>query len=149
MDETFLQLGSAAKGQFAMRVKILCPSGANYVRAFSNGVLDAKAASASTWETFELEEFADGRFALKTLPVHPAPGKYVRAHAGGGSALSADRDVANDHEKFTRVDLGNGKVAIRTHAGNLWRAKHLGGAELDCVATTQSTWEVFAIEEVC
>ncbi len=130
-----------------MRVKILCGDGIHYVRAFRDGVLDATADSASTWETFEYEEFDDGRFALKTLDTHPEPSQYVRAQAGGGGVLSADRCVANDHEKFTRETLSGGKLAIRTHGGNYWRAKNLGGAELDCIASTPSTWEAFTIEE--
>lgn len=131
-----------------MRVKILCPDGTHYVRAFRDGQLDAKASSASTWEIFELEEFSDGRFALKTLPAHPLTAHYVRAEGGGGGKLKADRCSASDHEKFQKQLLSDGKVAIRTHGGHYWRAKHGGGDELDTLATAQSTWEAFRIEKV-
>ncbi len=131
-----------------MRVKILCPDGVHYVRTFTDGVLDAKASTASTWEVFDMEVFSDGRFALKTIPAHPLPERYVRAVGGGGNVLSADRCQPNDHEKFTLVKLDHGKVAIRTHEGNFWRAKQLGGADLDSLATARSTWEVFEIQPV-
>ena len=131
-----------------MRVNILCADGIHYLRVFRDGSIDAQATVASTWETFEFEEHADQRFSLRTLGSHPQPNQYLRAQAGGGGDLSADRDVPNDHEKFGKLALGGGKLAIRTRNGSYWRAKHKGGAELDCRATVPDLWEVFTIQVV-
>jgi len=131
-----------------MKINILCPDRVHYVRAFRDGKLDAIASLASTWETFEMETFSDGRVAFKTLPSHPLPGLYVRAIAGGGGDLVADRDIANDHEKFTKVVLPNDRIALLTTKGFFWRAKDLGGGKLDCIATAQREWEVFTIKTV-
>ena len=131
-----------------MRVKILCPDGVHYVRVSQNGSLDAVASQVSTWETFELETLDDGRFTLRTLPSHPSASQYVRAIAGGGNGLSADRDVANDHEKFFRLPLSGGGVAIRTENQSYWRARNLGGETLDCLATETDSWEAFTIQAI-
>lgn len=131
-----------------MRINILCPDGEHYVRAAIDGTLDAVATIASVWETFELEEISDGRFAIRTLDAHPQAGMYVRAVGGGGAGLSADRRVANDHEKFTKDSLSDGKIAIRAEKGQYWRAKDAGGSTLDCLANNALAWESFTIELV-
>ena len=131
-----------------MRVKILCADGTHWVRVFRDVTLDATATSARCWETFEMEQFPDGQITLRTLARHPRAYQYVRAVGGGGAILSADRDEARGHEMFTRVPLGDGRCAIKTASGHFWRAKGLGGGELDCHALVQDAWEVFTIQTV-
>ncbi|TWU42537.1 fascin domain-containing protein [Novipirellula artificiosorum] len=131
-----------------MQVAILSADGNHFVRASRDGTLDAVAEEVSTWEMFEYEEYPDGRFSLKTLASHPAGSQFVRARGGGGGLLSADRAIASDHEKFTKNAIANGQVAIQTSDGRFWRAKNLGGAELDCHATVVSSWEAFTIKSL-
>jgi hypothetical protein len=130
-----------------MLVKIRCSKNDCFVRVGRDGQLDASAERGGVWETFELEECTDQSFTLRTRPSHPQPQKYVRAVGGGGGALIADREVANAHEKFTKLALNGCKSAIQTSNGNYWRAKNGGGGELDAKSEEQLAWEVFSIEE--
>lgn len=128
-----------------MQVKIRYADGVHFVRVGRDGKLDATADRGGLWEIFDFEIFPDGRFALRTLNAHPVPHKYVRAVGGGGGELIADRDVANDHEKFTKVNGIGFELAIRTAGGEFWRAKNAGGSEFDAAATEQRGWEQFSI----
>jgi hypothetical protein len=130
-----------------MKVKIRCADGVHYVRAGRDGKLDATAERGGIWETFELVKFSDERFALRTLPLHRESQKYVRAVGGGGGALIADRDVANDHEKFTKIEIDGCKSAIQTSNGHFWRAKNGGGGKLDTTPEERYAWEVFFIKD--
>jgi len=120
----------------------------NFVSATATGTsyLTATAATASTWEDFQVINNSDGTVSFRAT----ISGNFVAADTGlaapNTNRLIANRPVASDWEKFRLEPQSNGTVAIRAVANNLLVSAdlNLGGA-LIANRTTAQAWEQFTI----
>jgi len=120
----------------------------NFVSATATGTsyLTATAATASTWEDFQVINNADGTVSFRAT----ISGNFVAADTGlaapNTNRLIANRPVAGDWEKFRLEPQSNGTVAIRAVANNQLVSADLniGGALIANRATAQA-WEQFII----
>jgi hypothetical protein len=72
--------------------------------------------------------------------------RYVVAENGGSAALIANRTAIGPWEKFDRVDLGNGNIALRAHANNAYVcADGAGSAALVANRGAIGVWESFGL----
>jgi hypothetical protein len=120
----------------------------NFVSATATGTsyLTATAATASTWENFEVINNSDGTVSFRAT----ISGNFVAADTGlaapNTNRLIANRATAGTWERFRLEPQSNGTVAIRAVANNLLVSAdlNLGGA-LIANRTTAQAWEQFII----
>jgi beta-glucanase (GH16 family) len=120
----------------------------NFVSATAAGTsyLTATAATASTWEDFEVINNTDGTVSFRAR----ISGNFIAADTGlaapNTNRLIANRTVASTWERFRLEPQANGTVAIRAMANNLLVSAdlNLGGA-LIANRTAAQAWEQFII----
>ena len=71
-------------------------------------------------------------------------GQYVCAEGGGGQALVANRNWAQQWETFGLVDMGNNKVALQAYNGQFVCAEGGGGQALIANRNWAHEWETFS-----
>jgi len=72
-------------------------------------------------------------------------GLFLCAENGGGGSLCANRSDARAWESFTLVELGDGKVAVRSRGGWFMCAEGGGGREVTISRREVSAWETFGL----
>jgi hypothetical protein len=141
-------LGTLAIPIAAQAATIRAVANNNFVSATATGTsyLTATAATASTWENFEVINNSDGTVSFRAT----ISGNFVAADTGlaapNTNRLIANRATAGTWERFRLEPQSNGTVAIRAVANNLLVSAdlNLGGA-LIANRTTAQAWEQFII----
>jgi hypothetical protein len=141
-------LGTLAIPIAAQAATIRAVANNNFVSATATGTsyLTATAATASTWENFEVINNSDGTVSFRAT----ISGNFVAADTGlaapNTNRLIANRPTASAWERFRLEPQANGTVAIRAVANNLLVSAdlNLGGA-LIANRTTAQAWEQFII----
>lgn len=141
-------LGTLAIPIAAQAATIRAVANNNFVSATATGTsyLTATAATASTWENFEVINNSDGTVSFRAT----ISGNFVAADTGlaapNTNRLIANRPTAGTWERFRLEPQANGTVAIRAVANNLLVSAdlNLGGA-LIANRTTAQAWEQFII----
>ena len=71
------------------------------------------------------------------------PKRRMIRHGGGGSTLHADVTHIGGHERFTLINAGVGKFALRTFNGHYVVAEGGGGGTVNANRTAIGAWETF------
>jgi hypothetical protein len=119
------------------------------------GAIDANRATASTWETFQLQDTTNATLQNGDL-VHfqVLDGLYWCAENGGGGQLDATRQVASTWETFRVLKLTPGdaivrngdSIALQTYVtGNYLSALNGGGGSVVADRTAIQSWETFIV----
>lgn len=144
--ERFLVVGLGADS-FALRTK------SGYYLTATNGgggELRADKVTVEGWETFHYlvspvsrDSSAEARFkTLGRVSLMVDNGQFVASENGGGGAVNANRSTRGDWESFEVLDLGSGKVALRTINGNYLSAE---GGRFSAAAGGIGDWERFEV----
>ncbi len=71
--------------------------------------------------------------------------RYVAAENAGTAPLIANRTAIGLWERFDRVDVGGGNIALRSRANNLYVTANNGTAPLIANKATAGSWETFQL----
>jgi chitinase len=129
-------------------------SGATLVNPASGKCLDVTGPSSADGTHLQIWTCGTGTNQQWTLPggTATAPVISLKAHANGkfvtagSTALIASATAVGTAQQFDEIDLGNGNVALRAHANNLYVcADNAGASPLIANRTTAGGWETFAL----
>jgi chitinase len=129
-------------------------SGATLVNPASGKCLDVTGPSSVDGTRLQIWTCGTGTNQQWTLPggTATAPVISLKAHANakfvtaGSTALIASATAVGTAQQFDEIDLGNGNVALRAHANNLYVcADNAGASPLIANRTTAGGWETFAL----
>jgi subtilisin family serine protease len=142
------QLVDHGDGTFSLLAK----ANGRYVSAESGGTLPliASRPAAGTWEKFAWAA------PVPVVSFRARGGRIVSAEAGGTKPLIASRTAISTWETFDLLDLGDGAIAMRAHANNLYVTAERAGAQpliasRNAIAPTGPTtrsWQVFYLYHV-
>lgn len=95
-------------------------------------------ATASTWETFLIEDAGGGKVALKSM------NKYVSSENGATSGITCSKTSISDWEKFDWIVNANGTISLRGNNGRYISSEN-GQAVMTCNRTSIAGWETFTL----
>lgn len=119
-------------------------SNARYVRADNNGAnpLIANATTVGSWERYVVVSGGGGpgNIGLRCTGNN----QYVCAESAGAASLIANRPGLGPWESFVEIDLGGGKLALRSLTNNKYVCtENAGSVALIANRTAPGSWETF------